>query len=541
MVWISTRTGKAKAAISWFFFVTGATLGNWATLLPFVKEEQNISNGELGLILLAAVGGALIALPIITYCNNRYGTGWSTMGSGIILVLFLPLVGIVYNVGVFTLGVFMLGFVIGCLDVSVNGQAVTCEKMTRTPTIGLFHCIYSFGAFVGAIIGGLLMEQNESSVLKEVVIFGLILLLPGVLLSSWLYSFQEEKLLTELYDRHHDKLLNTGVEEEHPNAVDASRQTDRAGEDVSMHSGLLYNCDTAEPNPEDSAGSSNLLSSPCASGVKNTEWQENGDEQGLAESSPVADGRGKPLARLLRYSGCASWVKYIPMAQIAFLALLACFAEGSVNDWSVIYFTDSLDASPLVSALAFAGFELSIACGRYFSDYAVLQLGRRKLMVVSGIVAVLGMGLVVLAPSLVDVQRHKAALQGLSIVGFSVCGLGLSSLAPSAISLAGSAAISRAAGVTSADSIATVTSVSYLGIMFSPPFLGGLSVALHSLRWSFAVSAAMLTPIAVTALCIDQVVFDTYDQGMRQSSDLDVADGDRETAAEEHPLLYAPP
>lgn len=522
MLWITTRTGKAKAAISWFFFVTGAALGNWASLLPFVKDEQNISNGELGFILLAAVGGALIALPLITYCNNHYGTGWSTTFSGVLLVLLFPLVGIVYNVGVFTVGVLMLGFVIGCLDVSVNGQAVTCEKMTRAPTIGLFHCVYSFGAFVGAMIGGLLMELEDCTVLKEVLIFGAILLVPGVLFSAWLYSHQEEKLLAELHDQRYERLLQQGGEGSivaNPLAGQGSNQ------DSSLRSGLQVSGANGAVGSRDD--SYNHKSAPVA--------VESGEDGAIAEEWRLYDGAdddgpgvaagGRPLARLLECCGCGMAVKYIAMAQVALLALLACFAEGSVNDWSAIYFTDSLHATPFVSTLGFAAFELSVAVGRYCSDFAVLRLGRRRLLVASGGVATFGMALVVVAPSMVSVHTHRAALQGLSIVGFFICGLGLSSLAPSAVSLAGSSAIARAAGISSADSIATVTSVSYLGIMFGPPLLGGVSVLLHSLRWSFAISAAVVSPIALVALCIDQDVFDAYDHGMRKSVDLGVAAG----------------
>jgi sugar phosphate permease len=244
------------------------------------------------------------------------------------------------------------------------------------------------------------------------------------------------------------------------------------------------------------------------------EWQVYDSEAEQEDKKPAHE-RSRLMERVLIFCGCSSYIKMIPLAQIACLALLACFGEGAVNDWSVIYYTDGLNASPLASTMGFAGFELSIACGRYGSDYLVGLLGRQRLMMCSGLVACLGLCVVVLAPSLIDVNQHQVALEVVTTVGFSICGLGLSSLAPSAISLAGSAAITGAAGTTAAESIASVTSVSYLGIMLSPPFLGGMSVVLHSLRWSFAIAAGMIAPIAVVALCIDKDVFESYNQGMK--------------------------
>lgn len=53
-----------------------------------------------------------------------------------------------------------------------------------------------------------------------------------------------------------------------------------------------------------------------------------------------------------------------------------------------------------------------------------------------------------------------------------------------------------------AETIGIVTSVGYLGIMLSPPLMGGLSIWLYSLRWSFAVDAGCLLFISLIALLI---------------------------------------
>lgn len=131
-----TRVRKAKLAISWYFFVVGAVFGNWAAIIPFVKENQNLSNGVLGAILVAAVAGAMLALPGVTYCNNYFGSGISTTFGSLSLLLLFPIAALKMNIGVFIFGVCVFGFGAGWTDVSMNGQAVLCEKMTRTPILG---------------------------------------------------------------------------------------------------------------------------------------------------------------------------------------------------------------------------------------------------------------------------------------------------------------------------------------------------------------------------------------------------------------------
>lgn len=323
-----TRTRKAKIAIAWFFFVTGGTLGNWASLLPFVKDEQNIGNGELGLILLAAIGGALIALPIVTYCNNKYGSGYSTMGSGVIMMLFFPLVGIKSGVGVFTLAVCMLGFVLGCLDVSVNGQAVLCEKITKEPTLGLFHCVYSIGSFTGAIVGGVFMSQPHSSVLKEVIFFGLVLLLPGLLLSQWLYSPQEERQLVDLHNAVHEASISASSLS---NPLLGSTESSTDSYFHQQEEGQLTEHTSSNMNMKNSE-KSGLLQHNLNSSLENGNAPQQQEEE-------AGEGAG----------ACwGSYAKYFILAQIALLTFLAFFGEGSINDWSVIYFSDELNTSPFV-------------------------------------------------------------------------------------------------------------------------------------------------------------------------------------------------
>ena len=140
------------------------------------------------------------------------------------------------------------------------------------------------------------------------------------------------------------------------------------------------------------------------------------------------------------------------------------------------------------------GFSLCVAFGRYFSDYFAVTIGRRQLLTYSGLLATAGLAIVVAGPSMTYDQQHSAAV---AILGFSLCGLGLSPVSPSVTSLAGSHEVSEAARLKPAESIGIVTSIGYLGIMVSPPLLGGLSMWLHSLRWSYAVDAACLLFICI--------------------------------------------
>lgn len=174
---------------------------------------------------------------------------------------------------------------------------------------------------------------------------------------------------------------------------------------------------------------------------------------------------------------------------ISIIGFVAYMAEGSVEDWTTVYYTESLKASPLMCSMGFAVFALAIAVGRYLSDGLVQRFGSVRLLQISGTVASLGLALVVMAPSF---PEDMAVL--IATVALGISGAGLSIASPIVSSSAG-----RVPGMLPADSLSFVTSFSYSGYFIGPPLFGGLAELLGSLRWSLLVDAVLISIIAVAA------------------------------------------
>lgn len=445
-----TRVRKAKLAISWYFFAVGMIMGNWAALLPFVKEEQGINNGVLGGLLVGAVGGAMLALPVITYSNDHFGCGISVTLGSLSLILLFPLVGLNVGLGVFGMGIVMFGFGMGCTDVSMNGQAVLCEKITRKPILGMFHSIAAVGTLIGALVGGAIMQQGIS-VLHEIAFVCFILLLPEFIFSCWLFSLQEEKLInqsTSGLSSHVYEVLEAAenpalYHPEYRTHSEEMLETERTQSDAlhSVSSGLHSdNRSSAHSHSTNTAGnlslnsgnhSNNAADVPSTSiDSRQTDWQV------YSKSSVEGD------------------VDYVTLLKLCGLCFIAYFGEGSIGDWSAIYLKDNLDSNAFECTLGVVGFQLFVAIGRLYSDYAVVFLGRQRLLQVAGIVAGAGLGITVIAP----IFSSQSVALVVAIVGFSLCGAGMSVVAPSVISMAG-AGIS---GLTTAAAIAYVSSVGKL-------------------------------------------------------------------------------
>ena len=172
---------------------------------------------------------------------------------------------------------------------------------------------------------------------------------------------------------------------------------------------------------------------------------------------------------------------------------LAYMGEGSIGDWSAIYLVINLGSSPVVGTLGFAAFQLAVAIGRFSLDSMIETHGidRRVLLKVSGVLSLIGLGLVTLAPSLPDPVPA-------AIIGFGITGVGLSFVAPIVMYLAGSSI----EGMKPAEAIASVASCAYMGVLVGPPLIGGLAEACGSLRWSLLIDGGLVFFISVLAFWV---------------------------------------
>lgn len=131
----------------------------------------------------------------------------------------------------------------------------------------------------------------------------------------------------------------------------------------------------------------------------------------------------------------------------------AALAEGTVNDWSAVFTQQVLRVGSDLASLSFTAFSALMVLGRFTGDALTNRLGSSTLGVTAALLAVVGLGLVTLGAS-----------QPLVLLGFAVCGLGLSVLAPLAFSAAWRAGEGRG--------IALMTAVFYGGFLFGPPAAG---------------------------------------------------------------------
>jgi len=158
------------------------------------------------------------------------------------------------------------------------------------------------------------------------------------------------------------------------------------------------------------------------------------------------------------------------LVQLGVIGFCSMASEGTMFDWSGLYFKDVVRAPSSLVIMGYTSFMIMMASGRFLSDFVTSKIGRKRLMQVCGIMISTGLYAAVLFPYLIS-----------TTLAFMLVGLGVSSIVPSLYSAAG-----RHAKVPPGIALATVASVSFLGFLMGPPMIGYISQA-AGLRYSFAV------------------------------------------------------
>jgi MFS family permease len=152
---VPPRLRRARLAVLAYFAVLGLASGDWLARIPAIKHGLGLSDGRLGVALLAGSAGQVAVAMLAGRLVHRAGSR-PPIVAGAFCVALLPITfGVVPNLATFMVCLFSFGLAGGLLDVAMNAQAVYVERDFGRPLMTSFHACYSFGALAGGLIGGL--------------------------------------------------------------------------------------------------------------------------------------------------------------------------------------------------------------------------------------------------------------------------------------------------------------------------------------------------------------------------------------------------
>jgi MFS family permease len=142
-----------RAATTLVFFMAGFLFAAWATRLPAIKANLDLSAGELGLAILGLEAGAIAGLPAGAALAARTGSrtalriGFAVYPPALLAVALAP------SLPALGAAVAAMAAANSVVDVGMNAQGVELERRHRRPLLSGLHAGHPFGLVAGGLLG----------------------------------------------------------------------------------------------------------------------------------------------------------------------------------------------------------------------------------------------------------------------------------------------------------------------------------------------------------------------------------------------------
>lgn len=153
----SSSPTRSRNAVLLTFFLNGLAFASWVTRIPDVRASLELSNGALGLLLLAIAAGSVLTLPTTGALIQRWGAAGVvrvgvTAGSIGLLVAAVG-AGPAGDVALTAVGLVLYGLGTGSWDVAMNVEGAAVEHRLGRAIMPRFHALFSLGTVAGAGLG----------------------------------------------------------------------------------------------------------------------------------------------------------------------------------------------------------------------------------------------------------------------------------------------------------------------------------------------------------------------------------------------------
>lgn len=144
---------RMRLAVTAFFFAQGICFSTWASRIPNIKTALELSEGQLGTILLALPLGQMLTMPFSGRLVTRFGSRRILRVMGLTYAVALTNIGLATNFWQLMLCLFAFGICGNMSNIAVNTQGVLAEQQYDRPVMTSFHGAWSAAGVAGAILG----------------------------------------------------------------------------------------------------------------------------------------------------------------------------------------------------------------------------------------------------------------------------------------------------------------------------------------------------------------------------------------------------
>jgi MFS family permease len=151
-----------RAAVTVFFALDGFAVASFFARLPAIQDRLSLSNGRIGLALLALTVALLISQPLAGALASRRGSAPLVTAGGLLVSAAIVGPAFAESFAALVLSTAAIGLATGVLDVTINVQGIAVERRQPRPILSGLHAAFSLGMLGGALAAGAAASSGAS-------------------------------------------------------------------------------------------------------------------------------------------------------------------------------------------------------------------------------------------------------------------------------------------------------------------------------------------------------------------------------------------
>jgi MFS family permease len=158
------RAKLARNSLWVSFLLLGIVSMGWVPRIPEIKDAIGLSNGAFGFVLLGSTFGSITGAQLAGRLMHTYGSQRTVFFGVLVMPTGLAGMALSTNAVALFLTLFTMGLGYALIDMCYNFQGTVVEKILGRRYMSSFHAMWSTGAFLTTVVGGLISRHVSPQV-----------------------------------------------------------------------------------------------------------------------------------------------------------------------------------------------------------------------------------------------------------------------------------------------------------------------------------------------------------------------------------------
>lgn len=170
---------KQRIALSSYFFLSGLCFSTWASRIPTIKAIFNLTEGDLGNLLMIMPASAIIGIPLSGWLVAKYDSRIPLQFASVLFLLSLFSIGWGFSLVGLVISLVVFSIALRIINVAINTQSLSIQEKFEKRIMGKFHGVWSIGGIAGVLFSTIMIKYEVSIFWHFLItmLFGLLIII----------------------------------------------------------------------------------------------------------------------------------------------------------------------------------------------------------------------------------------------------------------------------------------------------------------------------------------------------------------------------